>query len=634
MALYNNGAKMPSPQEAANGFPQPGASGTWHKPEEEVRLVEPSLVKKAHREILDHERKRRVELKCMELQEMMEEQGYSEEEIRQKVGTFRQMLMEKEGVLTREDQHGRQIVIENHHMEEYAVEYPAYGEGCLLPCDCPADCYQDHCSHREHRLKRRMSSSASPPPKKKKKKKSGHRRSRKKRKPGSERSCDSSSPLRKEKKKKNGKKHRRDRSESGSRKKRRRRSRSPKNKRKEKTKERKRSPSNSPARRCHRHSSCSSHSASLSSDYSHSKSPGRLTPKHREDGHKPSSLRSSRSPSSSRTWHSRSATPHQNGHKGSAQNGRHSHGTPGEKQQDKRLDSASSSPRGHVKPEPPSPRSKGGRRGPRSPRSVSPEKGGRCSGGDKYRRRSRSASLHKHKGRSKGQASAQKASPHSLSHTDYSSDSEGSACSHPYPAARGAEKNHGAHLKKVKDRHHRGRPNSCSQSPVKHSRHNSERRKSLSRSSSWSSSGSPSKSRSRSREKRAARSRSQSPLQKKNASREKDNEPRTRHSDTDPARARRRSRSYSPIRKRRRDSPSFMEPRRITSARKRPIPYYRPSPSSSSSLSSYSYSRSYSRSYDSYSTSRSRTRSPQSRSRTPSPSPSYNSRSSSESAGF
>ncbi|XP_009988950.1 PREDICTED: serine/arginine repetitive matrix protein 3-like, partial [Tauraco erythrolophus] len=108
MALYNNGADVPSPQEASNGFSQPGASGTWHKGEEEVRMVEPSLVKKAHREILDHERKRRVELKCMELQEMMEEQGYSEEEIRQKVGTFRQMLMEKEGVLTREDQHGRQ----------------------------------------------------------------------------------------------------------------------------------------------------------------------------------------------------------------------------------------------------------------------------------------------------------------------------------------------------------------------------------------------------------------------------------------------------------------------------------------------------------------------------------------------
>lgn len=46
--------------------------------------------------------------------------------------------------------------------------------------------------------------------------------------------------------------------------------------------------------------------------------------------------------------------------------------------------------------------------------------------------------------------------------------------------------------------------------------------------------------------------------------RDKDAEGRARHSEAEAARARRRSRSYSPIRKRRRDSPSFMEPRRIT----------------------------------------------------------------------
>uniref|UniRef100_A0A287D043 Serine/arginine repetitive matrix 3 n=2 Tax=Ictidomys tridecemlineatus TaxID=43179 RepID=A0A287D043_ICTTR len=113
-STVNNGAaSMPSPLDAANGFPQPGAStGAWPRAEEELRTAEPGLVKRAHREILDHERKRRVELKCMELQEMMEEQGYSEEEIRQKVGTFRQMLMEKEGVLTREDRPGAHIVAE------------------------------------------------------------------------------------------------------------------------------------------------------------------------------------------------------------------------------------------------------------------------------------------------------------------------------------------------------------------------------------------------------------------------------------------------------------------------------------------------------------------------------------------
>ncbi|XP_060549144.1 serine/arginine repetitive matrix protein 3 isoform X1 [Pantherophis guttatus] len=570
MSVYNNGTKMPSPQEASNGFPQPSASGTWHKPEEEVRLVESGLVKKAHREILDHERKRRVELKCMELQEMMEEQGYSEEDIRQKVGTFRQMLMEKEGVLTREDQHGRHIVIENHHMvdgEEYAIQYAEYEEGCPLQCDCAADCYQYDSSHQEYRLKRQSSSSTSPPPKKKKKKKSGHRRNRKKRKPGSERSGGSSSPVRKEKKKKSGKKHRRDRSGSGSHKKRRHRSRSPKNKRKEKNKDRKRSHSELSPRRSHRHSSYSSRSLSLSSEYSDCKSTSRLSPKYREDGQRASSHRSSHSPSSSCTGHSRSATPHQNGHKGSAQNGRHSHGALLEKKQE-RLGSLSPSAKGHIKTETLSlhaKESRGNKHGAKTPRrSTSP---GRCSGGDKpsHRRHTRSTSKHKRKGHRRAKTSASKESSWSVSHTGYSSDSEGSTYSHQYHATTGAEKNHRVHLKTVKERHHRGRPHSCSPTSAKHSRHNSERKRSLSRSSSWSSSRSPSKSRSRSREKRAGRSRTRSGSQKKiTSSREKENEPRTRHSDTEPTRARRRSRSYSPIRKRRRDSPSFMEPRRIT----------------------------------------------------------------------
>ncbi|XP_056134873.1 serine/arginine repetitive matrix protein 4 [Lampris incognitus] len=66
-------------------------------------------------------------------------------------------------------------------------------------------------------------------------------------------------------------------------------------------------------------------------------------------------------------------------------------------------------------------------------------------------------------------------------------------------------------------------------------------------------------------------------------------------------RKRRRRRSYSPMKKRRRDSPSHLEARRITSARKRPIPYFRPSPSLSSrstSVSSWSslFTRSRSRS--------------------------------------
>ncbi|XP_069082820.1 serine/arginine repetitive matrix protein 3 isoform X1 [Pleurodeles waltl] len=629
MAACNNGASMPTPQDAANGLSQPGASGSWHKPpEEEPRKAEPILVKKAHREILDHERKRRVELKCVELQEMMEEKGYSEEDIRQKVSTFRQMLMEKEGVLTREDQHGRQIVIEDPrfaHGEECAMVCPPYGEGCAVECSCRIDCYRDYSGHRDYRMKRGLSSSCSPRPRKKKKKKSGHKRSR----------CDSSSPIRKDKKKKSGKKHKRDRSRSGSRKKRRHRSRSSKNKRKDRTKDRKRSRMESPSQRSHRHSSCSSHSPSPSSDYSSGKSPGRYSPKHREDGQHPSSHQSSRSPSSSHTCHSRSATPHQNGHKTGTHNGRQGHGTLAEKSQAK-LDSLSPSAREMAKMESLSPGCRDGRgikHNQESAVTVSPGKIGSGAPGDRrtQHHRSRSVSPQKHRRWSKTKSDEKRESAErSVSHTGYSSDSDGSVGSRAHSMATATEKKHSAPNKKVKGRHHRGRPNSCSESAVKHSRHNSERKKSVSRSpghrgSSWSSSCS----RSRSRDKRSVRSRSRSSSQKKNTSRDKENESRTRHTDsTEASRPRRRSRSYSPIRKRRRDSPSFMEARRITSARKRPIPYYRPSPSSSSTLSSYSDSRSRSRSYDSYSSySRSRSRS---RSR----SLSNNSRSSSESTGF
>lgn len=90
-------SRVPSPKDGANCEAQPmvpgaGADaaagsgpteGPQSKPEEgqvkaeeeQEAKEEPLLVKKPHREILDHERKRRVELKCMELQEMMEEQG-------------------------------------------------------------------------------------------------------------------------------------------------------------------------------------------------------------------------------------------------------------------------------------------------------------------------------------------------------------------------------------------------------------------------------------------------------------------------------------------------------------------------------------------------------------------------------
>uniref|UniRef100_A0A1A8DZL1 Serine/arginine repetitive matrix 3 n=1 Tax=Nothobranchius kadleci TaxID=1051664 RepID=A0A1A8DZL1_NOTKA len=295
--------RVPSPKDGANDVVQPvvpgpesgtapgpsgptsavllqakGEDGQPGMEEEEVK-VEPVLVKKPHREILDHERKRRVELKCMELQEMMEEQGYTEEEIRQKVSTFRQMLMDKEGVITREDSHTQA----NHiHYQPYECEVEAGADGYEEGDD----------DYHSDRMKRKSSSSLSPRPKKRKKKKSGRRRTR----------FGSSSPTCGDKKKKGGKKHKRGRSGSNSRKKRSYRSGSPKNKHKDKSRQKQRSPGETPSKSSHHQGSCcSSRSASLSSTRSTSKSPTRLKSKHKAEGQKVS--RTSPAPSNPAAWH-------------------------------------------------------------------------------------------------------------------------------------------------------------------------------------------------------------------------------------------------------------------------------------------------------------------------------------------
>ncbi len=43
--------------------------------EQELNKYDQGFMKKANKDILEHERKREIELKCLELQDMMEEQG-------------------------------------------------------------------------------------------------------------------------------------------------------------------------------------------------------------------------------------------------------------------------------------------------------------------------------------------------------------------------------------------------------------------------------------------------------------------------------------------------------------------------------------------------------------------------------
>ena len=92
-----------------------------YKSEEEIRKLENSLIKTPNKDILDHERKRKIELKCMEMQELMEEQGYADDAIEKKVAAFRKVLLEKEGMCDRvveKDEFGRPVARETHQLAE------------------------------------------------------------------------------------------------------------------------------------------------------------------------------------------------------------------------------------------------------------------------------------------------------------------------------------------------------------------------------------------------------------------------------------------------------------------------------------------------------------------------------------
>merc|ERR1712080_742199 len=65
------------------------------------------------------------EAKCLELEEVLEEQGYKEDEIEEKVSAYRKMLISKEGEKKRfaeVDEFGRPVLKETHQIAEAQKE--------------------------------------------------------------------------------------------------------------------------------------------------------------------------------------------------------------------------------------------------------------------------------------------------------------------------------------------------------------------------------------------------------------------------------------------------------------------------------------------------------------------------------
>ena len=80
--MYNNIGLQTARGSGTNGYVQRNLSLLRSRKEkvdyhtkEDLDKIEQMNTKKPNQEILEHERKRQIELKCMELQDVMEEQG-------------------------------------------------------------------------------------------------------------------------------------------------------------------------------------------------------------------------------------------------------------------------------------------------------------------------------------------------------------------------------------------------------------------------------------------------------------------------------------------------------------------------------------------------------------------------------
>lgn len=98
-----------------------------YRTEEDIKRMDEALNRGPNLEILDHERKRKVELKCLELRVLMDDQNFEPEEIEQKVSEYRDLLIRQsqkasEPASTETDEFGRPVAKETHAIAELQQE--------------------------------------------------------------------------------------------------------------------------------------------------------------------------------------------------------------------------------------------------------------------------------------------------------------------------------------------------------------------------------------------------------------------------------------------------------------------------------------------------------------------------------
>ncbi|CAH8585637.1 unnamed protein product [Heterobilharzia americana] len=98
-----NGIGLPTPRgSGTNGYVQKNLAFIHsfkeqnpYKTDDDIKRADALLFKEPNKEILEHERKRKIEVKCFEMEQEMEEQGYTPGEIEFRVNGFRKKLLDE-----------------------------------------------------------------------------------------------------------------------------------------------------------------------------------------------------------------------------------------------------------------------------------------------------------------------------------------------------------------------------------------------------------------------------------------------------------------------------------------------------------------------------------------------------------
>ncbi|XP_058982384.1 serine/arginine repetitive matrix protein 2 isoform X8 [Musca domestica] len=104
-------------------FVRPGKKdNSNYRSEEDIKKLDATLNRPPNKEILDHDRKRKIEVKCLEFEEILENQGLSPEEIKAKVDSYRQKLLGTGKTDIPKDEFGRVAVRDTHQIAEAQQE--------------------------------------------------------------------------------------------------------------------------------------------------------------------------------------------------------------------------------------------------------------------------------------------------------------------------------------------------------------------------------------------------------------------------------------------------------------------------------------------------------------------------------